>query len=196
MTRSNSLEGRIGARTAVAVASVFHGWTLVLSVASLCLFTYETSALNPERLASQYLVDRFGRESGLPSDTVWVVREGPNGYLWIGTRGGLVRFDGARFSVFNRQSHPEFSANEVRDLEWTPNGELWIGTYGGGAMLMRDGEFESIGSEDGLWFNGRLKRLRRTGDARPTHQLGTRFHIDHLALPRSGAGRHSRDHGR
>ncbi|MEM6302224.1 MAG: diguanylate cyclase, partial [Pseudomonadota bacterium] len=150
MTRSNSLEGRIGARTAVAVASVFHGWTLVLSVASLCLFTYETSALNPERLASQYLVDRFGRESGLPSDTVWVVREGPNGYLWIGTRGGLVRFDGARFSVFNRQSHPEFSANEVRDLEWTPNGELWIGTYGGGAMLMRDGEFESIGSEDGL----------------------------------------------
>ncbi|MEO0436252.1 MAG: diguanylate cyclase [Pseudomonadota bacterium] len=108
------------------------------------------SALNPDRLPSQYLVDRFGRESGLPSDTVWVVREGPNGYLWIGTRGGLVRFDGARFSVFNRQSHPAFSANEVRDLEWTPNGELWIATYGGGAMLMRDGEFQSISSADGL----------------------------------------------
>lgn len=108
------------------------------------------TALNPERLPSQYLYERFGRDRGLPSDTVWVTREGPQGYLWIGTRAGLVRFDGQRFTVFNQQTNSAFQANDIRDLEWTPSGELWIATYGGGAVRMRNGEFERFAGPAGL----------------------------------------------
>ncbi|MEM1141150.1 MAG: diguanylate cyclase [Pseudomonadota bacterium] len=107
-------------------------------------------AVSADLLPTQYLIDRFGRDEGLPSDVVWIVREGPQGYLWIGTRGGLVRFDGSRVTVFNRETSPGLTANEVRDLEWTPEGDLWIATYGGGVLRMRDGEFTSFTAEDGL----------------------------------------------
>lgn len=112
-----------------------------------------TQALNPERLPSQHLLDRYGRVSGLPSDRVWVSKEGPRGYLWVGTQGGLARFDGENFKIFNQQSTDAFAANDVRALEWTPDGDLWIGTYGGGAVLMRGRDFQSFTQDDGLLSN-------------------------------------------
>lgn len=112
-----------------------------------------TAALNPERLPSQYLFERYGRDSGLPSDTIWTSREGPNGYLWIGTRAGLARFDGSRFKVFNSLTHPAFTANDVRDLEWTPSGELYIATYGAGVLIKRGTIFEKLDKSEGLADN-------------------------------------------
>lgn len=123
---------------------------LWLLCSAFLLGAVETSALNPERLPSQYLFERYGRDTGLPSDTIWVTREGPNGYLWIGTRAGLARFDGARFTVYNEKTHPQFAANDIRDLEWTPSGELWIATYGGGVILMRGDQFTVLREADGL----------------------------------------------
>ncbi|GAB5415090.1 MAG: ligand-binding sensor domain-containing diguanylate cyclase [Congregibacter sp.] len=110
-------------------------------------------ALNPDRLPSQYLYDRFDRATGLPSDSVWVAREGPDGYLWIGTRAGLARFDGARFKVYNSLSHALFGANDIRDLEWTPDRELWIATYGGGAIRKTGETFKVYSERDGLVSN-------------------------------------------
>jgi diguanylate cyclase (GGDEF)-like protein len=121
-----------------------------LSLTALCL---PAQALNPDRLPSQYLLDRYSRDSGLPSDRVWVSRQGPRGYLWIGTQGGLARFDGADFKIFSQQTDPAFKASDIRTLKWTPAGDLWIGTYGGGAMRMRDGRFETFTADDGLAGN-------------------------------------------
>ncbi|EED31541.1 response regulator [gamma proteobacterium NOR5-3] len=112
-----------------------------------------SQALNPDRLLSQYLLDHYGRDSGLPSDRVWVSTEGPRGYLWIGTQGGLARFDGVNFKAYNQQSHPAFKASDIRALEWTPDGDLWIGTYGGGAVRMRGKEFTTFTTDDGLIGN-------------------------------------------
>ncbi|WP_439102105.1 diguanylate cyclase domain-containing protein [Congregibacter sp.] len=111
------------------------------------------NALNAERLPSQYLIDRYGRDSGLPSDRVWVSEEGPRGYLWIGTQGGLARFDGADFKTFNQKTHSAFKASDIRALEWTPDGDLWIGTYGGGALFMRGRDFQSFTKDQGLISN-------------------------------------------
>ncbi|WP_008293901.1 ligand-binding sensor domain-containing diguanylate cyclase [Congregibacter litoralis] len=120
---------------------------------SLLLGALTAQALDPDRLPSQYLIDRYGRDSGLPSDRVWVSEEGPRGYLWIGTQGGLARFDGADFKTFNQQTHEAFNASDIRALEWTPDGDLWIGTYGGGAVFMRGREFESFSKDQGLISN-------------------------------------------
>ncbi|MDP5052237.1 MAG: GGDEF domain-containing protein, partial [Congregibacter sp.] len=115
--------------------------------------TVNVQALNPDRLLSQYLLDHHARDSGLPSDRVWVSAEGPRGYLWIGTQGGLARFDGVNFKTYNQQSHPAFKASDIRALEWTPDGDLWIGTYGGGAVRMRGNEFTAFTIDDGLIGN-------------------------------------------
>ena len=51
----------------------------------------------PELALSQYQHDRWTTADGMPNQAVdWIARS-PDGYLWLGTEGGLVRFDGVRF---------------------------------------------------------------------------------------------------
>lgn len=144
-----AVSSRYGATARAKGRRVFSG---LLLIASLTV-AFTAQALNPDRLPSQYLLDRYDRDSGMPSDRVWLSIEGPRGYLWIGTQGGLTRFDGAKFTTFNQQTEPAFRASDVRALEWTPAGELWIGTYGGGALRMQDGAFRSFTTDDGLAGN-------------------------------------------
>ena len=55
-----------------------------------------------------------GRPSdGLPEQTVQAFAQTPDGFLWIGTTGGLVRFDGVHFTVFDRQNTPALHENSV-----------------------------------------------------------------------------------
>lgn len=99
------------------------------------------------------MYDRFGREHGLPSDSVWVVRQGPQGYLWLGTKNGLTRFDGVHFTVFNKQNYPAFRSSDVRDIEVAADGSLWLATYGGGALHFANGAFTALTTADGLADN-------------------------------------------
>jgi ligand-binding sensor domain-containing protein len=46
---------------------------------------------------------------GLPEDFAQALAQTQDGYLWIGPSGGLVRFDGTRFTVFNRENEPSFA---------------------------------------------------------------------------------------
>ena len=50
---------------------------------------------------------------GLPEDLAQAVSETPDGYLWIGTSGGLVRVDGVRFTAFSHKSQPVFVDDSV-----------------------------------------------------------------------------------
>jgi len=87
---------------------------------------------------------------GLPEQTVQAFAQTPDGYLWIGTTGGLVRFDGAQFTVFDRQNTPALHENSVFCLMVAHDGALWIGTEGGGLARYVRGEFRSWTTRDGL----------------------------------------------
>jgi signal transduction histidine kinase/ligand-binding sensor domain-containing protein len=89
-------------------------------------------------------------EQGLPGDTVRAVRQTRDGYLWIATQGGLVRFDGVRFHVFNQQTVKEFRTNECSELLEDASGRLWIGTIGGGLLRYEAGKFTAYGRAEGL----------------------------------------------
>ena len=124
-----------------------------LPACALCLLTLAAAhgpAQAVERRPSQFQVEHYGREQGLPSETVWMARQGPAGYLWLATRRGLVRFDGLNSTVFNAQTHPAFTNSDVRVIEWTADGRLWVGTYGGGALRMSGDRFTPVTREDGL----------------------------------------------
>lgn len=111
---------------------------------------FDALALDPDRLPSQYVHDHYGREEGLPPGAVWTVMQTDDGYLWLGTQNGLVRFDGIEAEVFTAANTPGLVNHDVRSLIEADNGDLWVGTYGGGALRYRRGEFESFGPEDGL----------------------------------------------
>ena len=80
---------------------------------------------------------------GLPEQTVQAFAQTPDGYLWVGTTGGLLRFDGVHFTVFNRQNTPALEENSVFCLKVTQDGTLWIGTEGGGVVSYAGGQFRA-----------------------------------------------------
>jgi len=89
-------------------------------------------------------------QDGLPEQTVQAFAQTPDHYLWIGTTGGLLRFDGARFRLFDRSNTPQLTENSIFALLVSRDGSLWIGTEGGGLVRYRHGAFRAYGAADGL----------------------------------------------
>lgn len=92
-------------------------------------------------------------QDGLPEQTVQAFAQTRDRYLWIGTTGGLLRFDGARFTLFDHGNTPQLKENSVFALLASRDGSLWIGTEGGGLVRYKDGGFRAYGLEDGLSDN-------------------------------------------
>src|SRR5262245_14692998 len=83
--------------------------------------------------ANPFSEDRYSRriwqtQDGVPQDTISALVQTNDGYLWVGTSGGLARFDGFRFTVFDRENTPELREQSVYSLSCTRDGTLWIGT--------------------------------------------------------------------
>ena len=109
-------------------------------------------ALDPAKLPTQYVLTMWGAEQGLPQSSVFAVLQTRDGYLWLGTEEGLVRFDGVRFEVFD-QHNSKLKNSYVHALCETRDGSLWIGTWGGGLAQYKDGQFTNYTQEDGLLLN-------------------------------------------
>jgi ligand-binding sensor domain-containing protein len=91
-------------------------------------------------------------EDGLPSDGVNALAQTEDGYLWICTNAGLARFDGARFTVFDRRSTPELQSDQCGPLQVDAEGALWIATMGGGLTRYADGRFTRLRRRQGSTF--------------------------------------------
>lgn len=89
-------------------------------------------------------------QNGLPDQTVQAFAQTPDGYLWIGTTGGLLRFDGIRFNPIEAHGGRLFEDNGVFALLVTKDGTLWVGTEGGGLASYKDGTFHTYGPKEGF----------------------------------------------
>jgi ligand-binding sensor domain-containing protein/signal transduction histidine kinase len=101
-------------------------------------------------------------ENGLPQNTVQALVQGKQGFVWLGTEVGLVRFDGNGFQVFDRNSSPALPGNDVRCLLSSRDGALWIGTSEGLARW-NDGVVTAFTTANGLPGNG-IRALAEDGD--------------------------------
>src|SRR5258707_1185071 len=99
---------------------------------------------------AQYRFTSWNVDSGLPQNTVYDIRQTRDGYLWLTTLDGLVRFDGVRFTVFNKGNTPGISSNRFLRLYEDSQGDLWAGTEDGGVIRYHQGQFTSYGNEQGL----------------------------------------------
>jgi hypothetical protein len=91
--------------------------------------------------ASDYLIDVWSGDDGLPDSSVTAITQTPDGYLWIGTHNGVVRFDGVRFVTFDPVNTPELKHARVSDLFVDARGTLWINTHDGSMTAWRNGLF-------------------------------------------------------
>ncbi|HEY5074277.1 MAG TPA: two-component regulator propeller domain-containing protein, partial [Pyrinomonadaceae bacterium] len=120
---------------------------LILPSALLALFATNLPssafALDPMKAITQYRHRAWTTDSGLPSIEVKALVQTPDGYLWIGTEEGLVRFDGVRFTIFTKNTTPELRHNFVDALRLTSDGTLLIGTEEGVAAY-KNGVFKIV----------------------------------------------------
>ena len=93
--------------------------------------------------------DTWSIESGLPQNSVNDILQTPDGYLWLATFGGLVRFDGVRFVVFDR-SVAGIGSLRIRTLHVDRAGALWAATEDGMLIRHHEGRFRTFTREDGL----------------------------------------------
>lgn len=99
---------------------------------------------SPLVFASEYHVQNWQVEDGLPQNSVNAIAQTPDGFLWMGTLNGLVRFDGSRFDSIGLYDFPEFRSDPyVWSLEVSPDGVLWIGAQRG-LFRLEKGRFSRL----------------------------------------------------
>lgn len=106
--------------------------------------------LDPAKALSQYSLETWTIEQGLPNNTVNAIAQTADGYLWLATYEGLARFDGVRFTVFHSANTEALASNSIRSLAAAADGSLWIGTHGGGLVRLHGGRFTRFTARDGL----------------------------------------------
>ena len=97
----------------------------------------------------------WATEEGLPQSSVHAILQARNGYLWLATEGGLVRYDGVEFKVFAQGTEPAFASDDVSSLAEDAEGALWVGTADG-LLRYAAGRFRRLGEKGGLPTQGVL----------------------------------------
>jgi diguanylate cyclase (GGDEF)-like protein len=123
---------------------------VLLAVLPWLITSPQAMALAPDKAIGQYLLAHWDNRDGLPQNSVTSIAQGPLGYLWLGTLEGLVRFDGARFTLFNSRNQPAFRHNFILGLTADSRNNLWIATSGGGLLRYADGVFQRFDTATGV----------------------------------------------
>jgi signal transduction histidine kinase/ligand-binding sensor domain-containing protein len=102
---------------------------------------------------AQYGFQNWTVEDGLPQNLIRGIAQTPDGYLWIATLDGLVRFDGVRFTVFNRSNTPGIVSNRFGGMYQGRDGDLWLDNEIGGITRYDQGSFRNYSMREGIARN-------------------------------------------
>ncbi len=113
----------------------------------LCVFSAALTVAGNSMAASSsspFIVDSLNNEQGLPQSSVISVIQTKDGYLWLGTLNGLVRFDGNIFTLFNQHKQPGLSSDRIVYLFEDSRTNLWVGTESSGVAMVNGGDIKNF----------------------------------------------------
>lgn len=114
-------------------------------------FFFSTSTLAQEiTLDPSFVMDSWTVDDGLPINTIVSIIQSSDGYLWLGTFNGLVRFDGITFKTYQAAEYPGLVSNRIIDIYQAKDGSLWLETEQNQVIIFKDGVFKRLTAEDGL----------------------------------------------
>lgn len=158
----------------------------------------------PKSAASDFVVSSWSTGEGLPVNNIQAIQETLDGYLWLGTHHGLVRFDGARFETFLRSPTGQRYGARVGPLEVDGRGRLWLALDQVALMYLDSGRFVEVLTNGGI-LQARAESLCSDGtnsilwvdDEGRLGQVGTEppNKASQLSGPAFGASRWVRDFG-
>ncbi|HKY19923.1 MAG TPA: two-component regulator propeller domain-containing protein [Vicinamibacterales bacterium] len=155
----------------------FRGVAVVLALAAVSAPAPVSAAeaVPPEQ--SGHTVRWWGQDEGLPQNTVFALLQSSDGYIWLGTKAGVSRFDGLQFTSFDNRHEDQLPENEVWALAEGKDGSIWIGTFGGGLSRFKDGRFTTYTTKQGL-ANNFVTRLHTSPDG--SIWIGTEGGLSHF----------------
>jgi ligand-binding sensor domain-containing protein len=118
-------------------------------VLALCLWM-STSVSTSAQPTARLIVDGWRVEDGLPQNTVTSIAQDDRGYLWVATRKGLARFDGAEFTSLNKVGGVDLGNLRLTGVLPAANGDLWVSTYGSGVLRMTGERVIRYGPAEGV----------------------------------------------
>ena len=136
------------ARTAVKYNKVLRLLILCLTWIFVGNFSGYLWALDPEKPINRYLLDEWDVGKGLTSESVNVVVQTPDGYLWLGAGEGLYRYDGLAFEQVYFEGPGHQGDLHITALVKDKEGGLWIGCKG--LVHFKNGELKFFSKEDGF----------------------------------------------
>ncbi|MEM7585795.1 MAG: two-component regulator propeller domain-containing protein [Acidobacteriota bacterium] len=139
MYRAQTSRFSVIPKLAGLISAVALGWLIQASGVYA-----EAPPLDPAKRISQYVLDVWNTQDGLPSNTIRGIAQTADGYLWLTTPGGLVRFNGLDFQTFDTSNTPAFLSENFGPLTTGPDGSLWIGSLGAGLYRFREGAVTHI----------------------------------------------------
>ncbi|HWE94065.1 MAG TPA: two-component regulator propeller domain-containing protein [Tepidisphaeraceae bacterium] len=154
---------------------------LAAALSAILLATEKARALDPNRALTQAVHRIWQVAQGLPHATVFAVWQTQDGYLWLGTQTGLVRFDGIRFTSVREVGGVSLENIWVEDLVEDAGHSLWIATDGAGLIRLQNGTGRRYGISDGL-------------PSEHVHSLRTDRHGDLWIGTANGLARFSQEH--
>jgi signal transduction histidine kinase len=101
-------------------------------------------AQGASRAPEQFHHSNWTIEDGAPPD-IWAIAQTADGFLWLGTGGGLYRFDGIRFEEI-RPRIGKLPSRNITALLATDDGDLWLGSYDGQIARLRNGRLTGFGA--------------------------------------------------
>jgi ligand-binding sensor domain-containing protein/signal transduction histidine kinase len=116
---------------------------LVLLLGSIC-------AAMSGAAGAQYRIESWTTDAGLPQNTITSIQQTPDGYLWLATLDGLARFDGVRFTIFNKNNSPGIESNRFAQMIVDGAGDLWARYETGGVVRGAGGKFQTFNFGDDL----------------------------------------------
>lgn len=121
----------------------------VLALALLCALPPAVHGFDGKPLAA-YARDVWTTRDGLPHNQVNDIAQTADGYLWLATWEGLVRYNGQDFELFGPQNVRAFTDQGIRSISARRPDVLVVATSRGGVMLLEDGQWRRIGVAEGL----------------------------------------------
>jgi signal transduction histidine kinase/ligand-binding sensor domain-containing protein len=128
---------------------------LLLSVSFLATFAQNKPYSLPlNKKLTEMLVDQYTIANGLPSNILTDIYQGKDGYLWLTSFDGIIRFDGLKFKIFNKLNTPIFTENSFIDVEGDDKGRIYF-LSNKEIFLYENNHFEKFYTENGQ-FRSRL----------------------------------------
>jgi signal transduction histidine kinase/ligand-binding sensor domain-containing protein/DNA-binding response OmpR family regulator len=115
----------------------------------ICAGGAPVAGVDPSKPIREYAVDSWHSEDGLPKNFVQAITQSKDGYLWLGTEGGLAHFDGVRFAGLDHKNAGVLKSASITAVAAANDGAVWAGLETGGVLRVEAGRLTRFDAPNG-----------------------------------------------